>query len=68
MSVPGTISDACAEKEKAYMLAASKDTQLNPAVDQHCKQAKQRWCEGEPDGEGHLTVCLLLHMHYEEME
>jgi hypothetical protein len=68
MNTPGTISVACVEKEKAYMLAASKDTRLNPAVDQHCKQAKQRWCEGQLDGEGHVTMCLLLHMHYEEME
>jgi len=62
------LSSDCAESEKAYMVAASKDTRLNPAVDQHCKQAKQRWCEGQPDGEGHVVVCLLVHMHFEEME
>ncbi|CAK0840863.1 unnamed protein product, partial [Prorocentrum cordatum] len=62
------LSDDCAQKEKQYMVAASENTRLNLEVDQHCKQAKTRWCEGTPDEEGSLTMCLLQHMHDDNME
>lgn len=62
------LSEACAKKEREYMVMASEEARLNIPVAQSCKQAARRWCDGVPDKDGLLQACLLKHLHDESME
>jgi len=62
------LSEACAKKEREYMVMASEEARLNIPIAQSCRQATQRWCDSVPDEEGLLQTCLLKHVHDESME